>query len=121
MLKEIHEEPEAMSRTLRSRIKDGLPCFEGDGIDDGVLRNISRLHIVACGTAMHAGLIAKVLIERFARIPTVVDIASEFRYNNPIIGRRRSGRDNLAVGRDRGLAGGAEAREGKGRAHARRR
>lgn len=86
MLKEIHEEPEAMSKTLRSRIKDGLPCFDGDGIDDGVLRNISRLHIVACGTAMHAGLIAKVLIERFARIPTVVDIASEFRYNDPIIG-----------------------------------
>ena len=92
MLKEIHEEPEAMIKTLRPRIKDGLPCFEGDGIDDRLLCDISRIRIVACGTAMHAGLIAKWLIERFARIPVTVDIASEFRYGDPMIGH-----DDLAV------------------------
>ena len=87
MQKEIHEEPEAIQKTLRSRIKDSLPCFEGDDINDSVLSGIGRLFIVACGTAMHAGLIARGLIEKFARIPAEVEIASEFRYNDPLIGK----------------------------------
>lgn len=86
MQKEIHEEPEAIKKTLHPRIKGDLPCFESDGIDDSILSGIRRLFIVACGTAMHAGLIARGLIEKFARIPVEVDIASEFRYNDPLVG-----------------------------------
>ncbi len=85
MLKEIHEEPEAMIKTLRPRIKDMLPDFSEEKLDENMLRRVSRLHIVACGTAMHAGLIGKHMLEKLARIPVDVDIASEFRYNEPII------------------------------------
>ena len=85
MLKEIHEEPEAMIRTLRPRIKDGLPDFSGERLDAAALSKVERLHIVACGTAMHAGLIARGLFESLARMPVSVEIASEFRYNDPII------------------------------------
>lgn len=85
MLKEIHEEPEAMIKTLRPRIKDMLPDFSEEKLDEAMLARVSRLHIVACGTAMHAGLVGKYMLEKFARIPVNVDIASEFRYNDPII------------------------------------
>jgi glucosamine--fructose-6-phosphate aminotransferase (isomerizing) len=85
MHKEIHEEPEAMIKTLRPRIKDGLPDFSSEKLDTEVLSKIERLHIVACGTAMHAGLIARGMFESLARVPVTVDIASEFRYNDPII------------------------------------
>ncbi len=85
MLKEIHEEPEAMIKTLRPRIKDMLPDFSEEKLDTDMLGRVSRLHIVACGTAMHAGLVGKFMFEKFARIPVNVDIASEFRYNDPII------------------------------------
>ena len=87
MLKEIHEEPEAIVKTLRPRIKDGLPDFSGEKLDMGSLSKTSRLFIVACGTAMHAGLIAKGLFESLARIPVEVTIASEFRYSDPIVGK----------------------------------
>lgn len=85
MLKEIYEEPEAVKLTLRPRIKDMLPDFSGEALDESVLTRISRLHIVACGTAMHAGLIGKGMFEKYAKLPVTVDIASEFRYNDPII------------------------------------
>ena len=85
MLKEMHEEPEAVKLTLRPRIKDMLPDFSGEALDESVLTRISRLHIVACGTAMHAGLIGKGMFEKYAKLPVTVDIASEFRYNDPII------------------------------------
>ena len=85
MLKEIHEEPEAMIKTLRPRIKDMLPDFSEERLDEDMLKRVSRLHIVACGTAMHAGLIGKHMLEKLVRIPVNVDIASEFRYNEPII------------------------------------
>lgn len=80
MLKEICEEPEALRKTVGSRLVDSLPDFK-DIID----RIPERIHIVACGTAMHAGLIGKTLIEMFARVPTEVCIASEFRYRDPIL------------------------------------
>ncbi len=85
MLKEIHEEPEAIIRTLRPRIKDMLPDFSADRLDEEAMKRISRLHIVACGTAMHAGLIGKSMFEKYAGLPVNVEIASEFRYNDPII------------------------------------
>jgi glucosamine--fructose-6-phosphate aminotransferase (isomerizing) len=83
MLKEIFEQPKAIKDTISSRIKDGKIYFEG--IDDGEFKDIKQLHIVACGTAMHAGMVGKYAIESLARIPVNVDIASEFRYRNPIL------------------------------------
>lgn len=85
MLKEIHEEPEAIRKTLTSRIRQGLPSFEEELGDDGFLTSVRRIHMVACGTAMHACLVGKALIERYARLPVTVEIASEFRYRDPII------------------------------------
>lgn len=85
MIKEIHEEPEALRKTLEPRIKDGLPSFREELGDDTFLASIRRIHIVACGTAMHAGLVGKALIERYARLAVNVEIASEFRYRDPIL------------------------------------
>ena len=85
MLKEIHEEPEAIRKTLEPRISDGLPLFGIDRLDGDFLARFSGIHIVACGTAMHAGLIGKAIIEKLARIPVNVEIASEFRYRDPIL------------------------------------
>ena len=87
MIKEINEEPEAVKKTVSPRIKDGLPWFEDENIDMEMFREIERIHIVACGTAMHAGLAAKSFFESLCRISTQVEIASEFRYNDPIIGK----------------------------------
>ena len=85
MLKEIHEQPEALHNTISPRIKDGLPDFSADNIPDSLFENTDRIIITACGTAMHAGLIGKNMIEKLSRVPVTVDIASEFRYQNPVI------------------------------------
>ncbi|MBQ0125131.1 MAG: glutamine--fructose-6-phosphate transaminase (isomerizing), partial [Clostridiales bacterium] len=87
MLKEISEEPEALTRTLSPRIKDGKICFDYDKISDEYLKDVKRLFIVACGTARHAGLMAKYYFERLCRIPVSVEVASEFRYSEPIINK----------------------------------
>lgn len=83
MLKEIFEQPTAIKNTVSPRIVDGKIVF--DGIDYGEFKGINRINIVACGTAMHAGMVAKYAIESMARIPVNVDIASEFRYRDPIL------------------------------------
>ena len=85
MLKEIYEQPDAIRNTVVPRISDGLPDFTEDEIDDKVFENCTNIIIVACGTAMHAGMVGKQLIERKLRIPVIVEIASEFRYKDPII------------------------------------
>lgn len=85
MMKEIHEEPDAIIRTLHPRIKDSLPDFVSEGLDEERIRRAKRIFFVGCGTAYHAALIAKYAIEKYARIPVSVEIASEFRYSNPII------------------------------------
>ena len=85
MIKEIHEEPQALRKTVEPRIKDGLVDFSRELDDDRFLGSVKRLHIVACGTAMHAGLVGKALIERYARLSVNVEIASEFRYRDPIL------------------------------------
>lgn len=85
MRKEICEQPEALLHTIHPRIADGLPSFEQDGIPDAFWKGFNRISIVACGTAMHAGMVGRILIERLARIPVECDIASEFRYRNPIL------------------------------------
>ena len=85
MMKEIREQPEALLNTIRPRIVNGLPDFSADNVSDDIFKNVDRIIITACGTAMHAGLIGKNMIERLCRIPVTVEIASEFRYQNPIM------------------------------------
>ncbi len=85
MLKEIHEQPTALKNTLTPRIVDGVPSFEECGLTDEMLRNYKNVYIVGCGSAMHAGMVGKYVIEELARTPVTVDIASEFRYRNPLI------------------------------------
>ena len=85
MLKEIHEQPTSFKTTVTPRITDGLPDFSAEGFDIQRLSAYSKIYIVACGTAMHAGLVGKYVIERLARKPVSVEIASEFRYMDPLI------------------------------------
>lgn len=90
MLKEIYEQPKALTDTLRPRLvrdADGKPCdIQFDEITFGEdWANARRVVITACGTAYHAGMVGKYVFEHFARIPVVVDVASEFRYRNPIL------------------------------------
>lgn len=85
MLKEIYEQPEALRRTVLPRIREGMPDLTGDGISDDFLRDLQRLRIVACGTAYHAGMVGKTMIESLARVSVTVEIASEFRYSDPIL------------------------------------
>ncbi len=86
MLKEIFEQPRAVRETIGAHLSNNNPCeFEELNLSKKDLENISQIYIVACGTAMHAGLVAKNLLEKLCHIPTYVDIASEFRYRDPII------------------------------------
>ena len=84
MLKEIYEQPAAIAKSLSTRIKNDLPDFSADGIPSDFWRKIKNIQIVACGSAVHAGIVGGKLIEKFASIPTNVYIASEYRYNPPI-------------------------------------
>lgn len=85
MIKEIHEQPNALRETFRGRVgTDGLVKLDFKNITVEELKNLKKLYFVACGTAYHAGLVGKYLIERFVRIPVEADIASEFRYRDPI-------------------------------------
>jgi glutamine---fructose-6-phosphate transaminase (isomerizing) len=94
MLKEIHEQPDAVAETITDRLPtdDGVDLSEVE-LDDDYLRNIRRIVIVACGTAYHAGLVGRYAIEQWARVPVEMDIASEYRYRNPVIGP-----DDLVIG-----------------------
>jgi glucosamine--fructose-6-phosphate aminotransferase (isomerizing) len=85
MLKEIHEQPKIISDILKTRIKKGRIYFEELEINEKALKQINKIAIVACGTAYHAGLSGKYMIEWLAHIPTLTDTSSEFRYRNPIV------------------------------------
>ncbi|MGI5918339.1 MAG: glutamine--fructose-6-phosphate transaminase (isomerizing) [Christensenellales bacterium] len=85
MIKEIHEEPRAMADTFFPRYKDGIIDLSEIGIDEHLVRSIDKVGIIACGTAFHAGMVGKYIIEDLARIPVEVEVASEFRYRRPII------------------------------------
>ena len=87
MFKEIHEQPESIKRTVLPRITDGMPDITECGLTDEKLRSYKNIFVVACGTAMHAGLVGKYVIEKIGRIPVTVDVASEFRYRDPIISK----------------------------------
>jgi glucosamine--fructose-6-phosphate aminotransferase (isomerizing) len=88
MLKEIHEQADAVAETIGERAARGVGIDLGDlgPIDDETLRTVKRIVVVACGTSYHAGLIGRYAIEEFSRVPVEVEIASEYRYRNPIVG-----------------------------------
>jgi glucosamine--fructose-6-phosphate aminotransferase (isomerizing) len=87
MLKEIHEQPSALRDTLVGRVSDhGLLVLDELHLDTDVLRDVNKVFVVACGTAFHSGLVAKYAIEHWTRVPVEIDIASEFRYRDPVLG-----------------------------------
>lgn len=85
MQKEIYDQPEAVKNTISPRIHNGKIDFSADKIDDELFKGINRIIVTACGTAMHSGLVGRSIIESLIRIPVTVEIASEFRYMNPIL------------------------------------
>lgn len=88
MLKEIHEQPEVFKNTILPRLSKGLPDFSDEGIPDRLFAELDSIRVIACGTAMHAGMVARALIEPRLRIPVTVSIASEFRYEEPLINEK---------------------------------
>ncbi|MFH1258681.1 MAG: glutamine--fructose-6-phosphate transaminase (isomerizing) [Elusimicrobiota bacterium] len=90
MFKEIHEQPDVISDTLRGRLPNKNQFFLTNelGFSEGELRNIKKIFIVACGTSYHAGLVGKYLLEKYLQIPCEVDTASEFRYRDPLLGKK---------------------------------
>jgi glutamine---fructose-6-phosphate transaminase (isomerizing) len=88
MLKEIHEQADAVAETIADRTvrPDGVDLYLGETITDDVLANVRRIIIVACGTSYHAGLIGRYAIEEWARVSVEMDVASEYRYRNPVVG-----------------------------------
>lgn len=83
MIKEINEQGPAIKELLNLNIKNNEIHFDGDSLTKEEIEKFKRIYIVACGTAYHAGLVGKVLLERLAKIPVICDLASEFRYNEP--------------------------------------
>jgi len=94
MLKEIHEQPDAVAETIADRLPgdEGVDLSEIE-LDDDFLRGVRRIVIVACGTSYHAGLVGRYAIEEWARVPVEMDVASEYRYRNPVVGA-----DDLVIG-----------------------
>src|SRR3954451_20625127 len=93
MLKEIYEQPEAVAETLGDRIRHGELVLESLGMTEEQLRNLRRIVVVACGTAYHAGVVGRYMIEEWARLPVEPDIASEWIYRNPVLSK-----DTLVIG-----------------------
>ncbi len=85
MLKEIHEQPAAVRDTLNSVLKDGRIDLSGAGLTDEILTDVSSVHIVACGSAWHVGMVAQYILEDLAELPTRVELASEFRYRKLLL------------------------------------
>ena len=104
MLKEIMEQPKAVADTVKPRIKNDAVVFEDNGLTDERLREIEHIHIIGCGSALHAGMVGKRVIEAMCRIRCTAEVASEFRYENPIIGKKDMHRYQ-PVRRDGGYAG----------------
>jgi glutamine---fructose-6-phosphate transaminase (isomerizing) len=93
MLKEIYEQPEGVHETLGDRVRHGKLVLESLGLSDQEIRNLRRIVILACGTSYHAGVVGRYVIEEWARIPVEPDIASEWRYRNPVLSK-----DTLVIG-----------------------
>jgi glucosamine--fructose-6-phosphate aminotransferase (isomerizing) len=93
MLKEIYEQPEGVRETIGDRVRHGKLLLESIGLSDKEIRNVRRIVILACGTSYHAGVVGRYIIEEWARIPVEPDIASEWRYRNPVLSK-----DTLVIG-----------------------
>src|SRR2546423_4683667 len=93
MLKEIYEHPDAVAGTPGDRIRHGELVLESLGLTEEQLRNLRRIVVVACGTAYHAGVVGRYMIEEWARLPVEPDIASEWIYRNPVLSK-----DTLVIG-----------------------
>jgi glutamine---fructose-6-phosphate transaminase (isomerizing) len=93
MLKEIYEQPAAVSETIGDRARRGRLVLDGIGLTELEIQNLRRIVIVACGTAYHAGVVGRYIVEEWARIPVEPDIASEWRYRNPVLSK-----DTLVIG-----------------------
>jgi glucosamine--fructose-6-phosphate aminotransferase (isomerizing) len=93
MLKEIYEQPEGVRETIGDRVRHGKLLLESLGLSDREVRNLRRIVILACGTSYHAGVVGRYVIEEWARIPVEPDIASEWRYRNPVLSK-----DTLVIG-----------------------
>ena len=85
MMKEIEEQPKALRDTINPRIQDGKIVLDSVSLTEEDIRSLNRIHIVACGSAYHVGVVGKYIIEKLTRIPVEVEVASEFRYHDPII------------------------------------
>jgi glutamine---fructose-6-phosphate transaminase (isomerizing) len=85
MLKEIHEQANLIQQAILPRIKESMIDFSESKLSEDVLKSIQKIHLIACGTAMHSGMVGKYFIEKYARIPCEVDVASEFRYRDPLL------------------------------------
>ena len=88
MLKEIYEQPEAVAETIGDRVRHGTLVLEGLGMSDEELKDLRRIVLLACGTAYHACVVGRYVIEEWARVPVEFDIASEWIYRNPVINKR---------------------------------
>lgn len=88
MEKEIMEQPDVIEKTISSRITDDLPDFSAEKVDDSIFTECDNITVIACGTAMHAGLIGKHIIEKTCGVPVTVNMASEYMYNQPIINEK---------------------------------
>jgi glucosamine--fructose-6-phosphate aminotransferase (isomerizing) len=86
MLKEIHEQPDAVAETVTDRLAGEHVDLGDIGVSEDELRSVKRITVVACGTSYHAGLVGRYAIEEWARVPVDMDIASEYRYRNPVVG-----------------------------------
>ena len=93
MLKEIYEQPEGVRETIGDRVRHGRLVLEALGLSDQEIHNVRRIVILACGTSYHAGVVGRYVIEEWARIPVEPDIASEWRYRNPVLSK-----DTLVIG-----------------------
>src|SRR5438067_9839760 len=93
MLKEIYEQPAAVSETIGDRARRGRLVLDGIGLTELEIQNLRRIVIVACGTAYHAGVVGRYILEEWARVPVEPDIASEWIYRNPVLSK-----DTLVIG-----------------------
>jgi glucosamine--fructose-6-phosphate aminotransferase (isomerizing) len=93
MLKEIYEQPDGVRETIGDRVRHGKLVLESLGLSDNEIRNLRRIVILACGTSYHAGVVGRYVIEEWARVPVEPDIASEWRYRNPVLSK-----DTLVIG-----------------------
>ena len=87
MIKEIHEQPDVVNKTINNYIKENIIDFSNSNITDDILKDINSIYIVACGSAYHVGVCEQYVIESLARVPVRVDVASEFRYKKPILNK----------------------------------